>query len=136
MATHLNGNSTLTKYCLSCIILTAFIGLSGCTTTTTTPPNTAVNPCISPDAAAKTFIQAWMAHDKADAGKCATPNAQQSLFATQANPQHPWIAQGCTYTATLKANCLFSFEGGAATLWLDGSQTKNWRVTQLTYLAD
>lgn len=126
----------MTKYGSGFIVLAAIIGLSGCTTTTTTAPSTAVTPCISPDAAAKIFIQAWMAHDKADAGQCATPSAQQSLFATQANPQHPWIAHGCTYTATLKANCLFSFEGGAATLWLNGLPTKNWRVTQLTYLAD
>ena len=113
------------------------------TTTTTLPPTTTTaitTPvtvgivCTTPEDATQSFVNAWIAGDRAAAERCATTAAADELF-QHSGAGAQWTFQGC-YGDPGVPTCGYSYEGGAANFTLNGTESAGWKVVDVTYVAD
>ncbi len=109
-------------------------------TTTTTPPSTSPPVtvgiiCSTPDQAAMALVDAWKAGDQAAAARCATPAAVSTMFQTNGAGAQ-WTFQGCGGPDPGVPQCQYSYEGGAATFTLNGTEAAGWKVVNVGFVAD
>lgn len=81
--------------------------------------------CSTPSDAAQTLVNAWLAGNRAAAGRCGSPAAVATLF-TRSGAGGAWTFQGCAGTV-----CSFSSPGGTAHLTVRGSDAAGWIVSQV-----
>jgi hypothetical protein len=81
------------------------------TTTTTTTLPAGRQP--SAEGAASAFLDSWVAGDRADAGKVATPAAVSELFVRPYQGQ-PLVPRGCSSAEFPPVVCSYGPEGGAS----------------------
>ena len=100
------------------------------TTTPSNPPLTIGIICTTPTDAAEAFVGAWMAGDRAAAGRCATPVAVSTLFARNGRGAG-WTFQACRGPDPGVPVCTFAYPGGTARLTLNGTEAAGWKVAQV-----
>jgi hypothetical protein len=105
------------------------------TTTTVTVPVTVGIVCTTPEDATQSFVNAWIAGDRAAAERCATTAATDELFQNSgAGAQYTF--QGCGGGDPGVPVCQYSYEGGAANFTLNGTESGGWKVVDVSYIAD
>lgn len=108
----------------------------GPTTTTTTtlgvggPSVTVGIICMTPTDAARAFVAAWTAGDRAAAGRCAMPGAVATIF-TRPGAGAGWTFQACDGPDPGVPICTFTYPGGAARLTLTGTEAAGWKVSEV-----
>ncbi len=112
--------------------------LSSVTVSTSVPDETSVTVgiiCTTPRDATDTLVGAWIAGARAAAARCADESVVEQLFrASGAGAQ--WTFQGCDGPDPGVPQCQYSYEGGAATFTLTGTEAAGWKVTALDFIAD
>ncbi len=104
------------------------------TTTTVTVPVTVGVVCTTPEDATQSFVNSWIAGDRASAERCATTEATDKLFQNSgAGAQYTF--QGCSGDPGVPT-CSYSYEGGAANFTLNGTESGGWKVVDVSYIAD
>ena len=104
------------------------------TTTTVTVPVTVGTICTTPDEAAMSFVEAWIAGNKPAAARCATGTAVDALFQNSgAGAQYMW--QGCSGDPGAPT-CSYTYEGGALNIAVTGTDATGWKVQSISYFAD
>jgi hypothetical protein len=101
----------------------------------TTPPPTFVpeSPgAATPDDAARTLHDNWVAGDSAAALDSATQQAVNELFA---HPGNPLEFTGCIREG-VKHTCFFYYEGGGLNMIVNGSPAEGYLVTKAFFVAD
>ena len=108
-------------------------------TTAPAPSSTAGGPsvtvgiiCSVPTDAAQALLSAWLAGDRAAAGRCASPAAVSALFA-RAGRGTGWTFQGCDGPDPGVPQCSYASAGGHASLTLMGSEASGWKVDSLSF---
>jgi hypothetical protein len=102
----------------------------------TSPPVTIGIICSAPEDAAKSLVDSWIAGDQAAAARCAAPDVVTQLFQTNGSGAQ-WMFQGCNLGDDPGVpKCGYSYEGGAAFLNLNGTESSGWKVVALSYVAD
>ncbi len=108
------------------------------TVSTAVPEETAVTVgivCTTPRDATDTLVGSWIAGAKAAAARCADQQVVDELFrGNGAGAQ--WVFQGCDGPDPGVPQCQYSYEGGAATFTLNGTEAAGWKVTALEFIAD
>jgi hypothetical protein len=107
-------------------------------TTTTAPPaapTTLATLCTTPDEATRALYQAWTDGDQAAAARCAEPGAVTTIF-ENSGAGNTWMFQGCGGPDPGVPTCQYSYEGGAATFTLNGTEASGWKVVSVSYIAD
>jgi hypothetical protein len=114
---------------------------SSTTTTTAAPPTTATTPvtvaiiCTTPEDAAMSFVNAWIAGDQAAAARCANQESVNTIFQTSgAGANYTW--QGCFGDDPALPTCSYTYEGGAINLAVRGTEASGWKVESVSYFAD
>ncbi|MSO78724.1 MAG: hypothetical protein EXQ79_03870 [Acidimicrobiia bacterium] len=122
------------------------ISVTATTTSSTIPPTTTTTStespsvtigivCTTPEEAAMSFIDAWIAGDEAAAARCAAPAAVAKIFETSgAGAQY--MFQGCFGDDPALPDCAYTYEGGSAHLAVTGTEAAGWQVQSLSYVAD
>ena len=112
---------------------------SPATSTTAPAPSTSGGPsvtvgiiCSVPTDAAQALLSAWLAGDRAAAGRCASPAAVSALFA-RAGRGTGWTFQGCDGLDPGVPQCSYASAGGHASLTLMGSEASGWKVDSLSF---
>ena len=112
---------------------------SPATSTTAPAPSTSGGPsvtvgiiCSVPTDAAQALLGAWLAGDRAAAGRCASPAAVSALFA-RAGRGTGWTFQGCDGPDPGVPQCSYASAGGHASLTLMGSEASGWKVDSLSF---
>lgn len=116
------------------------------TTTSTNSPSTstslASSPsvtvgiiCATPEEAAMSFVDAWIAGDQAAAARCALPAAVTTIFQTS-GAGAVYTFQGCAGNDPAVKQCGSTYEGGAVILAVAGSVAAGFQVQSLSYIAD
>ena len=103
-------------------------------TTTTATPVTVGIVCTTPEDATQSFVQAWIADDRAAAERCATQEVTDKLFEKDGTGAM-WTFQGCFGDPGVPT-CSYSYEGGAANFTLNGTESGGWKVVDVSYVAD
>ena len=101
----------------------------------TNPPTTiAESPAgaATPDDAALTLHDHWVAGDSASALETATQQAINELFA---HPGNPLDFQGCIREGS-RHTCFFYYEGGGLNMIVTGSPADGYLVTKAFFIAD
>lgn len=102
----------------------------------TTPPPTVVAPspvgAPTPDEAARTLHDHWVAGDPAAALDTATQQAVNELFA---HPGNPLDFQGCIREGA-QHTCFFYYEGGGLNMIVRGDPAEGYLVTKAFFVAD
>lgn len=91
--------------------------------------------CSSPRDATDTLVGAWIAGEKAAAARCAEAAVVDRLFENDGTGA-AWTFQGCDGPDPGVPQCQYSYEGGAATFTLNGTEAEGWKVTALAFTAD
>jgi hypothetical protein len=108
--------------------------LAALTTTTVSTQVTTGIICTTPEEAAKSFVEGWLAGDRAAAERCASTAAADELFQTTgAGAQYTW--QGCFGDPGMPT-CSYTYEGGAVNLTANGTEAAGWKVVDVGYVAD
>ena len=127
-------------------IALAVVDRDDASTSSTTPPSGVVPTsaeeetsvtlgiiCTSPRDATDTLVGAWIAGDAAAAARCAETAVVDELFeADGAGAQ--WIFQGCGIAGADLSQ--YSYEGGAVTFTVAGSDDVGWKVAAIEFIAD
>ena len=110
------------------------------TSTTLTTPTGGTTPvtvgiiCTTPEEAAMSFVEAWIAADQGAAARCATEAAVTTIFQTSGvGAQYTW--QGCFGDPGMPS-CAYTYEGGSVNLALAGTEAAGWKVQSVSYIAD
>jgi hypothetical protein len=104
------------------------------TTADGTTPVTVGIICTTPDEAAMTLVDAWLAGDQAAAGRCASEAAVTKIFETSGvGAQYTW--QGCFGDPGVPT-CAYTYEGGSVQLSMAGTEAAGWQVQTVGYVAD
>lgn len=90
--------------------------------------------CTTPEDASQGVVSAWIAGDRAGAGRCATEPALDTLFETSGAGAQ-WTFQGCFGDPGVP-DCAFTYPGGSAHFTLNGTEAAGWNVVQVGYVAD
>ena len=90
--------------------------------------------CTTPEDASQGVVSAWIAGDRAGAGRCATEPALDTLFETSGAGAQ-WTFQGCSGDPGVP-DCAFTYPGGSAHFTLNGTEATGWKVVQVGYVAD
>jgi hypothetical protein len=90
--------------------------------------------CSTPEDAAHSLIDAQIANDEAAAHRCASDAAVDALFPTSASDA-TYTFQGC-FTGETPIRCSFTYEGGAVTFVMSGSDAAGWKVDSAGFVAD
>jgi hypothetical protein len=101
---------------------------------TTPPPTVPSGPpgATTPDQAARTLHDHWVAGDSSAALETATQQAINELFA---HPGNPLDFQGCIREGT-EHTCFFYYEGGGLNMIVQGSPAEGYVVTKAFFVAD
>jgi hypothetical protein len=86
--------------------------------------------CSTPTDAARAVVDAWIAGDRATAGRCATPDAVATLF-TRSGRTAGWMFQACDGPDPGVPVCTFTYPGGAGRLTLHGTEAAGWSVDRV-----
>jgi hypothetical protein len=86
--------------------------------------------CLTPTDAARAVVAAWIAGDRAAAGRCATPDAVATLF-TRSGSTAGWTFQACDGPDPGVPVCTFTYPGGVGRLTLQGTEAAGWAVDQV-----
>lgn len=89
--------------------------------------------CTSPRDATDTLVGAWIAGDAAAAARCAETAVVDELFETDGAGAQ-WTFQGCGVAGP--DLCQYSYEGGAVTFTVAGSDDAGWKATAVEFIAD
>ncbi len=108
---------------------------SSTTSTSSTSSVTVGIICATPEEAAMSFVDAWIAADHAAAARCALPAAVTTIFQTSGSGA-VYTSQGCAGDDLAAKQCGYTYEGGAMILAVAGSAAAGWQVQSLTYVAD
>jgi hypothetical protein len=98
----------------------------------TTPPPAEPSGATSPDDAALTLHEHWVAGDSAAALETATQQAVNELFA---HPGNPLDFQGCIREGS-EHTCFFYYEGGGLNMIVSGDPADGYLVTKAFFVAD
>ncbi len=104
------------------------------TATTESPPVTIGIICTTPEDAAMTFVESWIAGDQAAAARCASDEAVSTIF-ENSGAGAQYTNQGCFGDPGVPT-CAYSYEGGSVSLAMSGSEASGWRVESVSYIAD
>lgn len=120
---------------------TAVVASTFAPSSTASPPTTsgqtsvtAAIICTTPADASQSVVSAWVAGDRAGAGRCATEPALDTLFQTSGAGAQ-WTFQGCIGDPAAP-DCAFTYPGGSAHLTVNGTEAEGWKVVQVGYVAD
>ena len=107
--------------------------LAPVTTAATTPVTVGII-CTTPEDAAMSFVNSWLAGDRGGAQRCATLEATDEIFQTSgAGAQYTW--QGCFGDPGVPT-CAYTYEGGSVNFTLNGTEASGWKVVDVNYVAD
>ena len=105
------------------------------TSTTATASVTIGIICTTPEDAAHSFVESWIAGDEAAARRCASDDAVTTLFEHSGSGAQ-YAFQGCFGDDPASPTCSYTYEGGALNLAVTGSDAAGWTVESLSYVAD
>ncbi len=86
--------------------------------------------CSTPTVAVRAVVDAWIAGDRATAGRCATPDAVVALFA-RSGRSAAWTFQSCDGPDPGVPVCTFTYPGGIGRLTLHGTEAAGWSVDRV-----
>ena len=91
--------------------------------------------CTSPDSAVQSVVNAWQAGDETTARRCGTDAVVNQLFRSSGSGAQ-WTFQGCGGPDPGVPRCQYSYEGGAATMTMNGTEAAGWKAVDLTFVPD
>ncbi len=105
------------------------------TTTTTTDSSVTIGiVCSTPTDAATSLVNAWKAGDRAAAARCAMGDVVSQLFKVRTDTTG-WSFAGCGGSDPGVPVCSFLFSKGSATLTIEGTEARGWKVTKLQLMS-
>jgi len=93
-------------------------------------PATVGYDCTTPESAAQSVVNAWKAGDQATARRCGSDAVVDQLFQSSGSGAQ-WTFQGCGGPDPGVPRCQFSYNGGTATMTMNGTEASGWKAVEL-----